>query len=87
MNACITFPKQPNPYLNEDSFHFHAKMGFHLVGTFHNSGYKFDTWYDMIWMEKLIAPHTEPSPEVRFGEWTIGEADSAQSKTEKEELS
>ncbi|MCI5601462.1 MAG: hypothetical protein SOZ02_10135 [Hallerella porci] len=35
--------------------------------TFHKSGYKFHTWYDMIWMEKLIGEHREAKP-VKFGE-------------------
>ena len=30
---------------------------FKQVGTFHKCGYKFDRWYDMMWMEKHIGPH------------------------------
>lgn len=41
------------------------------VGRFHNCGYKFDRWYDMIWMEKLIGPHDAHPDEVHFGEWDI----------------
>ena len=41
-------------------------MGFELVGTFHQSGYKFDRWYDMIWMEKLIGTHDVPAEKVEF---------------------
>ena len=29
-------------------------MGYRMVGTFHQCGYKFDTWYNMVWMEKHI---------------------------------
>ena len=36
---------------------FHEAMGFSMVGTFHKSGYKFNKWYDMIWMEKMIGEH------------------------------
>ena len=32
-------------------------MGFRLIGTFKKCGYKFDKWYDMIWMEKFIGEH------------------------------
>ena len=57
MNACIALPKEEDEHLCNDSFYFHEKMGFHLVGTFHDCGYKFNTWYDMIWMEKIIGEH------------------------------
>ena len=46
---------------------FHARMGYSLVGRFHKSGYKFDTWYDMIWMEKFIGEHLAEQPDVVWG--------------------
>ena len=58
--------------MTADSQHFHEKMGFSLVGTFHDSGYKFDTWYDMIWMEKMIGIHNKKQAPVSFGKWRIG---------------
>ena len=64
MNACIAVPRCEDPFLTTDSQHFHEKMGFSLVGTFHDSGYKFDTWYDMIWMEKMIGEHNANPHEV-----------------------
>ena len=33
------------------------KLGYHMVGEFHQCGYKFDTWYNMVWMEKMIGEH------------------------------
>ena len=30
------------------------KMGFSQVAHFHRCGWKFDEWYDTVWMEKLI---------------------------------
>lgn len=71
LNACIAVPIAPDAHLNFDSLRFHEKMGFTLVGTFHNSGYKFDTWYDMVWMEKMIGPHACPQQPVSFGQWTV----------------
>ena len=56
-------------HLTNDSYYFHSKMGFQMVGTFHDSGYKFGTWYDMIWMEKLIGAHDSCAPDVKFGTW------------------
>ena len=38
--------------------------GFTLAGTFHNCGYKFGRWYDMIWMEKIIGEHRPDQPDI-----------------------
>ena len=67
MNACIAYPAESSKNISEDSALFHKKMGFSLVGRFHKCGYKFGTWYDMIWMEKHIGKHTDnPQPVKRF---------------------
>lgn len=58
MNACISYIDTPDEYLNHDSIKFHERMGYTLVAHFHLCGKKFGRWYDMVWMEKLIAPHT-----------------------------
>lgn len=71
MNACIAVTDVPNAYLTNDSLYFHQKLGFRLVGTFHECGYKFGEWFDMLWMEKRIGEHGANQPDVRFGEWTI----------------
>lgn len=71
MNACIAVPRQEDEHLNNASALFHEQIGYVLVGTFHNSGYKFHTWYDMIWMEKMIGSHEKEQAEVRFGQWQI----------------
>ena len=67
MNACIAVPKTVDLHLTKDSLIFHEKMGFSIVGTFHNSGWKFHTWDDMAWMEKMIGEHVENQPAVKFG--------------------
>ena len=64
VNACIAFTEQENEYLTNDSFKFHKKMGYTLVGAFHKCGYKFDKWFDMIWMEKIIGKHIQNQSEV-----------------------
>ena len=71
MNACIAYTDEEDEHLTNDSCFFHKKMGFELVGTFHKSGYKFDRWYDMIWMEKMIGEHMGKTENVKFGEWEI----------------
>ena len=35
------------------------------IGTFHNCGYKFGRWYDMVWMEKIIGEHRPDQPPVQ----------------------
>lgn len=59
MCACITYTDHEDEYLKNESMKFHEAMGFSLVGQFHNCGYKFDRWYHMIWMEKMINSHTK----------------------------
>ena len=51
--ACITYP-------NPASIAFHETFGYRTIAHFHNSGYKLDKWYDMIWMEKELTPHQVP---------------------------
>lgn len=55
--ACIASPKENGPYLNDSSQKFHEKMGYSLIGTFHDCGYKFGRWFNMIWMEKMLGEH------------------------------
>lgn len=65
--ACIGWPKREDQYLTQNSAQFHAHLGFRLVGTFENCGWKFDRWYDMIWMEKQLGPLPEhPAPVIPF---------------------
>lgn len=56
-NACIASTACESPYLANHSQLFHEKMGYQLVGKFHKVGYKFDQWFDMIWMEKMLGDH------------------------------
>ena len=67
--ACIGYPQVEDEYLTKNSAEFHAHLGFELVGTFHNCGYKFDRWYDMVWMEKIIGePHAGQSAVKSYSE-------------------
>lgn len=65
LEACISVPDKDDEFLNHSSQRFHERMGFRLVGKFEKCGYKFGRWYDMIWMEKLLAPHREDQPPVK----------------------
>lgn len=53
VNACIAYP-------NPDSIAFHEKFGYQTVAHFSQCGFKLNHWYDMIWMEKILAEHTNP---------------------------
>lgn len=64
MNACIASPKEDDEYLTKDSILFHKKMGFDYVGEFHDCGYKFNRWYNMVWMEKSIGEHFPNQPKI-----------------------
>ena len=57
LNACISYPKIEDEYLTKNSENFHEHMGFKRVGEFHNCAYKFNNWYNMIYMEKIIGDH------------------------------
>lgn len=65
MNACIACTPVEDPHLNNNSVEFHSHMGYRLVGEFYQCGYKFHTWYNMVWMEKQIGEHLKDQPPVR----------------------
>lgn len=71
MTAHIVYPHddQPDQYLTLASPKFHEAYGYRLAGRFYKNVYKFDKWYDMIWMEKSIANHGgAPTPIVNFNQ-------------------
>ena len=63
--ACIASPQQEDTYLTRDSIEFHRYMGYRIVGEFRQCGYKFNRWYNMVWMEKHIGSHIENQPPVQ----------------------
>ena len=63
--ACIAVPNGDDPYLTMDSVRFHESLGYTLCGTFHNCGYKFDRWYSMVWMEKILNAGSAVQPVKR----------------------
>lgn len=66
VNACIAVPRTADdPYLTDGSLAFHKRLGYQVVGTFHQSGCKFGRWYDVAWMEKMIGEHREPPTPIR----------------------
>ncbi len=66
VNACIAFPPcgEDDEFLTKNSVGFHEHMGYRMVGKFTQCGYKFNRWYDMVWMEKHIGDHVQNQPPV-----------------------
>lgn len=67
LNACIAYTDEEDETLTNASAAFHGKMGYSKVGRFNAVGYKFERFYDIIWMQKLIeAPIPPLAPFVPF---------------------
>lgn len=65
LNACIAYPRSEDEYLTKNSVEFHSHLGYRLVGEFYQCGYKFNRWYNMVWMEKQIGEHVSNQPAVK----------------------
>ncbi len=59
--AGITLP-------NDKSQRFHEKFGFTQAGLFHNTGYKFGKWLDVVRLEKALKKHDTPTPIILINE-------------------
>ena len=64
--SCIGYVDKEDEYLNNNSVQFHEHIGFRMVGKFENCGHKFDRWYHMVWMEKIIGEHKKIREFIRF---------------------
>lgn len=71
MLAHITYPREgkEDQYLTLTSPRFHQARGYQQVAHFHQDVYKFDRWYDTLWMQKVIAKHAAaPAPIKNFND-------------------
>ena len=68
MEACIGYPEVEDEYLDKNSVNFHAHMGYRMIGEFKKCGYKFDRWYNMVWMEKLLNPEVKHPKPIKWME-------------------
>lgn len=60
--ACITAG-------NDQSVRFHEKRGYQLVARFPHLGFKFDKWYDILWLQKTLAkPQEKQAAFIPFAE-------------------
>lgn len=48
----IAWTAEEDEYLTNASERFHQRMGYKKVAHFHECGFKFGRYYDLIWMEK-----------------------------------
>jgi phosphinothricin acetyltransferase len=48
VHRCYAVVTMPNPA----SIHLHERLGFREVGRLTECGFKFDRWWDVVWMEK-----------------------------------
>ena len=52
--ASIAYTENNDSYLTKDSIEFHKSLGFTKTAHFNKCGYKFNRWYDLVYMEKII---------------------------------
>ena len=55
--ASIAYTDVEDEYLTNNSTQFHEHMGYRFIGEFRKCGYKFERWYNMVWMEKHLGEH------------------------------
>lgn len=63
--ALITPPRTELEQATYGSMRFHEKMGYHLVGRIENSGYKFNQWFDTVYMEKMLNAPTQNMQNIK----------------------
>ena len=56
-------PVEEDEYLTRNSERFHEAMGYKTVARYQNCGSKFQRWYNLIVMEKIIGEHVCPPME------------------------
>lgn len=64
--ACITVPLVDDMYCDSSSYTYHKHIGFTEVGRFPKAGYKFNTWYDIVWMHMDLGEHTSSTKPIQY---------------------
>lgn len=62
--ACISYPNVTDKYLDNNSIEFHEHLGFKEIALFKDCGYKFNNWYSMKYLEKIIGEHNTSQNEL-----------------------
>lgn len=69
--AAVSYREQEDETISHASPLFHLACGYCKTAHFHQCGYKFGRWYDLVWYEKYIARHDdEPSDFIPIGKLT-----------------
>lgn len=72
--ACIADSLVTDKYITKQSINFHKHMGYEMTGKISNAGYKFDNWYDLVYMEKNIGEYSgKPKEVISFAEIVAGD--------------
>ena len=50
---------------NDHSIKMHEALGYRLIGTFTNSGYKNGQWLDTVWLEKQLQPCSDQAYNIK----------------------
>ena len=50
---------------NDHSIKMHEALGYRLIGTFTNSGYKNGQWLDTVWLEKQLQPYPKQPDNIK----------------------
>ena len=67
--ACVTKS-------NEHSVKLHEAVGYKIIGTFDNTGFKHGHWLDMVWLEKRLAElPAQPAPIRGIKELPVAEVE------------
>lgn len=59
--ACVTEE-------NQNSINFHEHLGYKQTGRFIDFGYKFNDWYDVVWLQKRLGDPAHPAAFIPYGE-------------------
>lgn len=52
--AAVAYIEEEDDYLTHDSYKFHMDKGYKEVAHMIKVGKKFDRWYDLLWMQKVV---------------------------------
>lgn len=52
--AGVAFSEAEDRYLTHDSYKFHLREGYSKVAHMKSVGKKFDRWYDLLWLQKVL---------------------------------
>ena len=66
VHAGITTSYEPDEkFVTDASRRFHEQNGYKFAGEFLKCGFKFNRWYNLLWMVKYLGEHTDHQPAVK----------------------